>query len=170
MASYTIRDVRPGDEEQLGTAHVAIWKATYAGMMNSAKLDAIRPCDRIERWERIIARRDEESSRGVRTRCAVDSSDARIVGFATGGPPRDPDAPASTELWSLNVVPEHHGTGIATDLMTDVIGGTDEPAYLWLAAGNERAIAFYRKHRFELDGTTVLDPEWDCLNARMVRT
>lgn len=168
MAGYTIRDIRPGDEEQLGAAHVAIWKATYAGMMNRAKLDAIRPRDRIERWEQIIARRDEQSSRGVRTRCAVDTSSSRIVGFATGGPPRDDDPPAPTELWSLNVVPEHHGTGVATELM-DTAVDREASTYLWVAAANDRAVAFYRKHRFELDGTEKFDPIWECREARMVR-
>ncbi|WP_415973362.1 GNAT family N-acetyltransferase [Rhodococcus sp. 077-4] len=168
MGSYSIRDIGPADETQLGTAHVAIWKATYAGMMNSAKLDAIRPRDRIERWEHIIAGRDEASSRGVRTRCAVDTDCSSIVGFATGGPPRDENPPASTELWSLNVLPEHHGTGVATALMVEVIG-QQTPAYLWVAAANDRAVAFYRKHRFELDGTTKFDPLWECLEARMVR-
>lgn len=169
MGSYSIRDVRPGDEEQLGTAHVAIWKATYAGMMNDAKLDAMRPEHRIERWEQIIAGLDDASARGIRTRCAVDVATSRIVGFATGGPPRDESSPATTELWSLNVLPTHHGTGVATELLVDAIGGRSGSAYLWVAAGNDRAIAFYRKHRFGLDGTTRFDPDWDCLEARMVR-
>ena len=86
MRSYSIRDIRPGDEQQIGTAHVAIWKATYAGMINGAKLDAMRPAHRIERWEQIIAHRDESSARGVRTRCAIDVADSGVVGFATGGP------------------------------------------------------------------------------------
>ena len=169
MVSYSIRDVRPGDEEQLGTAHVAIWKATYSGMMNDAKLDAMTAEHRIERWARIIAGLDEASSRGVRTRCAIDVDSSRIVGFATGGPPRDDNPPGETELWSLNVLPAHHGTGVAGELLFDVIGHGAGSAYLWIAAGNDRAIAFYRKHRFELDGTTVYDPEWECREARMVR-
>ncbi|CCQ15270.1 GCN5-related N-acetyltransferase [Rhodococcus sp. AW25M09] len=169
MSSYAIRDIRPGDEEQLGRAHVAVWKATYAGMMNSAKLDAVQPQDRIERWERIIAGLDEASSRGVRARCAIDIASSRIAGFATSGPPRDDNPPAATELWSFNVLPQHHGTGVATELLDDVIGRRDGSVYLWVAAGNDRAITFYRKHRFELDGTTVFDAEWECLDARMVR-
>ncbi|MFI8566721.1 GNAT family N-acetyltransferase [Rhodococcus sp. NPDC078407] len=184
MSNYSIRDVRPGDAEQLGAAHVAIWKSTYAGMIDGAKLDGLRPAHRIGRWEQIIAGIDDASARGVRTRCAVyvpdspiadspvaDShmADSHIVGFATGGSPRDEDPPARTELWSLNVLPEHHGTGVANDLMVDVIGHRDASAYLWVAAANDRAIAFYRKHRFELDGTEKFDSEWECLEARMVR-
>ncbi|MDI9896598.1 GNAT family N-acetyltransferase [Rhodococcus sp. IEGM 1381] len=169
MGSYSIRDVRPGDEEPLGTAHVAIWKSTYTGMMNSAKLDAMRPEHRIERWEQIIADLDDASARGIRTRCAVDVASCSIVGFATGGPPRDENPPAETELWSLNVLPTHHGTGVAGKLLVDVIGHRAGSAYLWVAAGNDRARAFYRKHRFEVDGSTRFDPDWDCLEARMVR-
>ena len=169
MRSYSIRDIRPGDEQQIGTAHVAIWKATYAGMINGAKLDAMRPAHRIERWQQIIAHRDESSARGVRTRCAVDVGDSRIVGFATGGPPRDENPPAHRELWSLNVLPEHHGTGIALALMNDALGEDTPAAYLWVAAANERAIAFYRKNGFELDGEPRFDPTWECHEARMVR-
>ena len=169
MSSYSIRDVQPGDEKQLGTAHVAIWKSTYAGMMNSAKLDAMRPAHRIARWEQIIAGLDDAAASGIRTRCAVDVASSRIIGFATGGPPRDENPPAETELWSLNVLPEHHGTGIATELMVDVLGRHVCSVYLWVASGNDRASAFYRKHRFELDGTTRFDPDWECLEARMVR-
>ncbi|MDI9931754.1 GNAT family N-acetyltransferase [Rhodococcus sp. IEGM 1354] len=169
MSSYSIRDVRPGDEHRIGTAHVAIWKATYAGMMNDAKLDAMRPEHRIERWEQIIAHRDESSARGVRTRCAIDVADSGVVGFATGGPPRDENPPAPRELWSLNVLPEHHGTGIALALMNDVLGEDTPAAYLWVAAANERAVAFYRKNGFELDGEVRFDPTWECHEARMVR-
>jgi hypothetical protein len=42
-------------------------------------------------------------------------------------------------------------------------------AYLWVAGGNARAIAFYRKHRFDLDTATRYDPDWDCHQSRMVR-
>jgi ribosomal protein S18 acetylase RimI-like enzyme len=166
--TYRIRGVTAGDAHQLGTAHVAIWKATYAGLVDQAKLDALHARDRIARWTKIIADIDQQAARGITTRCAVDVSSDRIVGFATGGSPRDSDPPATTELWSLNVLPRHHGRGVSADLMAAVIGQRD--AYLWVATGNARAIAFYRKHRFELDGATRADVEWDCHESRMVRT
>ncbi|QII02368.1 hypothetical protein BH92_23120 [Rhodococcoides fascians A21d2] len=53
--------------------------------------------------------------------------------------------------------------------MVDAIGHRNRSAYLWDAAANDRAMAFYRKHRFEVDGTTRFDPDWDCLEARMIR-
>ena len=43
----------------------------------------------------------------------------------------------------------------------------ERAAYLWVLDGNERAIGFYRRHRFELDGATEVHPEG--LHRRMVR-
>ena len=167
MKDYKIREVSGDDAHQLGTAHVAIWKATYPGLVDQDKLDALHPRDRIAQWANIIASIDQQVTRGIATRCAVEVSSGLIVGFATGGTPRDSNPPAATELWSLNVLPHHHGRGVSGNLMAAVIG--QRSAYLWVAAGNTRAITFYRKHRFGLDTATRYDPDWDCHESRMVR-
>lgn len=135
--------------------------------MDRAKLDALTVAARTERWERILGGLERQEAAGVHTRCAVHTVSARIVGFATGGTPRDDDAPSTTQLWSLNVLPDHHGTGVAAALMDAVIGAGG--AYLWLATGNDRALAFYRKHGFELDRAVQVDEEWSCHESRMVR-
>lgn len=167
MNRYVIRKVAPEDAQQLGHAHVEIWKATYPGLVNQERLDALQTTERVARWAKIIAGIDEQEALGTLTRCAVDPVRGRIVGFSTGGTPRDDNAPATTELWSLNVVPQHHGRGVSADLMAAVIG--QRGAYLWVATGNARAIAFYRRHSFELDGTERYDAEWACHESRMVR-
>lgn len=166
--TYTLRTVGPDDAHQLGTAHVAIWKATYPGIVNQAKLDALTPRDRIARWVRIIEAIGDQEARGIHTRCAVDDSSGHIIGFATGGTPRDDDAPRPTELWSLNVIPDHHGSGIAARLMNEVTGHRIGAMFLWVATRNARAIAFYRKHGLELDGGTRFDPDWECHESRMI--
>ncbi|SDQ76556.1 Ribosomal protein S18 acetylase RimI [Tsukamurella pulmonis] len=164
---YVIRPLRSDDAAALASVHVRVWKATYPGMVDRAKLDALTAAGGVERWERIIAGLDGQERDGVRTRCAVDATTSQIVGFATGGTARDDGAPSDTQLWSLNVLPEHHGTGVAAALMDAVIGTGG--AYLWLATGNGRALAFYRKHGFELDGAVQVDEEWSCHESRMVR-
>lgn len=164
---YLIRQPEDGDARALADVHVRVWKATYSGLVDRAKLDALTVAAGEERWQRIIGGLDRQESEGVRTRCAVHTATGRIIGFATGGPARDVGAPSTTQLWSLNVVPGHHGTGVAGDLLDAVIG--ERGAYLWLATGNTRALAFYRKHRFELDGAVQLDEEWSCHESRMVR-
>ena len=49
--------------------------------------------------------------------------------------------------------------------------GDEVPAYLWVIEGNERAVAFYRRHGFELDGVVHdIEPGWPGgRQARMVR-
>ncbi len=66
----------------------------------------------------------------------ADSEEGRIVGFISVGPATDDDAPTHRQLQALNVVAEHHGTGLAQRLITDVLG--DGPAYL-LSGRGERA-------------------------------
>lgn len=166
-SAYVIRRPVRGDAAELADVHVRVWKATYPGLVDRDKLDALTAADRTHRWERILADLDGQERGGVRTRCALDAATSRIVGFATGGTARDDSAPSDTQLWSLNVLPEHHGTGVAAALMEAVIGTGG--AYLWLATGNGRALAFYRKHGFELDGAVQVDEEWSCHESRMVR-
>lgn len=169
MTDFVLRPIVDADAEEVGTAHVRIWQQTYAGMMDQAKLDALQPEQRITSWrEQIIpGQAAREAASETLTRCAVDPKTGRIAGFGTAGQPRDDDAPRTTELWSLNVLPEFHGSGAAARLLDVLIG--DRPAYLWVATQNARAIAFYRKHGFELDGQTQYDDAWSCHESRMVR-
>lgn len=71
------------------------------------------------------------------------------------------------ELMALNVLAAHHGTGVAQQLMAATVG--DRPAYLWVLRGNNRAITFYCKVGFELDGVSKDDVHLDCTDLRMVR-
>lgn len=48
------------------------------------------------------------------------------------------------------VLAEHHGTGAASQLITDLLGA--ESASLWVFEGNPRARRFYEKHGFTADG------------------
>jgi ribosomal protein S18 acetylase RimI-like enzyme len=43
----------------------------------------------------------------------------------------------------------------------------DRAAYLWVVEGNQRALGFYERQGFRVDGTTKEEPEG--LHLRMVR-
>ena len=58
-----------------------------------------------------------------------------------------------------------YGTGIGHALCAAALGS--DPAYLWVLDGNERALRFYERQGFGLDGTTK--PEDVGLDRRMVR-
>jgi len=72
------------------------------------------------------------------------------VALAVASASDDREAPTPLELVQLYLLDVAKGSGLADALLGTAIG--DAPAFLWTLSGNERAIAFYRRHGFELDG------------------
>lgn len=166
--------LRASDAAVLGPEHNRVWRAAYRGLMADGVLDGLDDERATCRW---LARAREHERTGVSADGATTwvarerALGGRPVGWMSVGPARDEDAPHACELWALNVIPECWGAGVAAALL-----GAHLPAgatYLWVLDGNERAIGFYRKHGFELDGATkpLLDGanEKAGLELRMVR-
>ncbi|KUI11814.1 acetyltransferase [Mycobacterium sp. GA-1285] len=94
----------------------------------------------------------------------VARADASITGYAMliRGVPDDPDVEhavdlrPAVEVSKLYVLPDHHGTGVATALMTAAVrvGGDMGAAVVWLGVNqqNRRAQRFYAKHGFAVTG------------------
>jgi ribosomal protein S18 acetylase RimI-like enzyme len=93
--------------------------------------------------------------------------DGAIVGFASAGPSRDEDAPTEWELYAVNVLAAHHGTGVADRLVTAVVA--KRPATLWVVADNGRARAFYRRYGFGVEGATKIHEGTGAPEIRMIR-
>lgn len=165
---YVLRPPRADDAAALGALHCRVWQDTYSDLMDPAALARL-DADRFARnWSRIIAEMDSDGrnhDEGTTTRVAI--ADDELVAFVTVGPARDDDAPSPAQLWAINIVAEHQGTGLADRMMSEVLG--PGPAYLWDANGNDRAINFYRRHGFQLDGA-ISDEQHDGIReVRMVR-
>jgi len=86
-----------------------------------------------------------------RVAAAIDETGS-IIGLATAGATRDPDAPTAWELYSINVLAEEQGSGVADDLMRATVGDSDTT--VWVLAENARAQAFYGRHGFRIEGAT----------------
>jgi ribosomal protein S18 acetylase RimI-like enzyme len=118
----------------------------------------------------------EPSARQVRLRFELDEPDGivvvatgldgEMVGFASAGPTRDEDAPTEWELYAINVVASHHGTGVADDLVAAVIG--ERPTTLWVAKDNGRARAFYDRHGFSVEGGAKAHESTGTAEIRMI--
>jgi len=106
---------------------------------------------------------DEPESRVA---AAIDE-DGTIIGLATAGVTRDDDAATAWELYSINVVAQQQGGGVADDLIRVTAGDSD--AMVWVLAENARAQSFYRRHGFRMDGATMLDEVTGATELRMAR-
>ena len=133
---------RPADAAEIGRVHVQVWREAYAGLMPADYLAALDPQASATRWTEILA----QPADGVRRLVGVAPA-GEVVAIAAAGPSRDDDAPTPWELWAINVLAAHHGTGIADLLMEQLVGV--EPASLWVLRGNERAMRFYARHGFQ---------------------
>ncbi len=85
--------------------------------------------------------------------------DDRIVGYAMliRGDPDDPDDPDAAELSKLYLLPDYHGSGVATALMDTTLATAAEWGMrcVWLGVNqeNQRAQRFYLKSGFKINGT-----------------
>lgn len=146
-----IRRARPEDARGLAEVHIRTWRIAYAHLLPAETLARLSVPARARRWERIL--------RQNRNPTWVAMDGARVLGFASSGPARDPEPPAERELYALYLDPDRHGSGVADGLIREAIG--DRAAYLWVLAGNARAIRFYEKHRFALDGVERVEDAAD---------
>lgn len=166
-ADYLVRVPRPEDVEPFAQLHVRIWQETYRGLMDDEALDAVTVEAMRPRWYAIARAYALGTVVGDGRAVRVAVREDEPVGFAMVGPARDDDAPAARQVWSLNVAPEHQGSGIAQRLLDEVLGAG--PAYLWVARGNGRAVRFYERNGFVLDGTDADDHHDGVVELRMVR-
>lgn len=156
-----IRPATSEDADALTDLHLDVWDEAYAGLIPAQLLTARRSSrsDRVERWHTIIA--------SLASTELVAEDDQGLQGFTSVGPGRDAPEPGlpTREVRALYVRASHYGRGVGHALLEAGLGSA--AAYLWVLEGNARAIGFYERHGFRLDGhvkTASVGREW-----RMVR-
>ena len=159
---YAVRPPVPQDAPGLAHAHWLAWREAYRGVMPDDYLDA-RSEERLARDWQVRLEMDEPD--GI---VAVGvAPTGEVLGFASGGPSRDDDAPVAWELYAVNVVRPAYGSGLGRDLVAAVVG--DRPNHLWLLVDNPRARAFYEREGYVADGAEKVHEGSGCLEMRMVR-
>ncbi|NHN56315.1 GNAT family N-acetyltransferase [Calidifontibacter sp. DB0510] len=164
---FEISPLRPSDAEVIGPAHNRIWREAYAGLLPPAVLASRDDAAATRRWRERGEQVQEHGRSAEGAVNLVARFDGQPVGWISVGPGRDDDPPTPTELWALYVLPEHWGAGVAGRLVT--AGLPPGPAHLWVLDGNERAIAFYRKVGFDIDGATKELGTTGAIERRMTR-
>ncbi|MCT1545368.1 MULTISPECIES: GNAT family N-acetyltransferase [Kocuria] len=160
--SFTLRVPSPEDAPRIAEVHVQSWRETYTGLVPEHFFgDAARQARR-KMWSRMLA------DPAVRDRLRVAEVGGTIVGFAGAGRPEEEDPARELALRMLYVLRDHHGSGAGQALLDAVLG--EEPAQLWVAEANPRAIRFYERNGFRADGASLTEPTLEDLREiRMVR-
>ncbi len=144
----------------LAECHIACWREAYRGLVPDHILDAFEVDRRAEQWERVRVRNPGSAY--------VALVDDEVIGFSCATASRDESPVTPTELNALYVRAAWYGTGVAHDLIRAAVA-PDIPCSLWVFEKNPRAQAFYRKHGFELDGTSRIEAFTPAIEVRMVR-
>lgn len=151
---WRVREAGADDAAALALVGGATFLETFAGILAGDAI--VAHCGRqhtAEAYRALLAK-------GARAWLAeLDPSNAPI-GFALLTAPDLPGAqPGDIELKRIYALSRFHGGGMGRALMTAVLAATAgfERLLLGVYAGNDRAIAFYRKHGFEPIGERRFD-------------
>lgn len=125
-----------------GYVHYQAWKEAYA--------DLIAPEHLVSRsLERCIGNAHQYPQN---TLVAKDGD--RVIGFVCYGVYRDDSLQNAGEIYALYVLQAYHGRRVGYGLMNAAmaqLAGYKQVA-LWVLKGNARALRFYERYGFRLDG------------------
>lgn len=140
-----IRKASPYDAKAIAQVHIRSWQAAYRDLM---------PADYLGSLDATLARR-ESSWTGLiasgESHVWVAELDNQIVGWISVGASRDEDTAAENvgEVTAIYVLAGYWQTGVGLALWQAGVQYLAAQQYqrltLWVLAGNERAIRFYRR-------------------------
>jgi GNAT superfamily N-acetyltransferase len=137
MASIRLAGVR--DAGAIAHVHVQSWLTTYAGLLPAEYLASLNETERVPLWQDWLARDIS---------VFVAETDGQIVGFAGGGPIREPFETYDAELYAIYLLKEVQGRGIGRDLLQAVTQTLFQQSYksmlVWVLEQNS-AVRFYKR-------------------------
>ncbi len=138
---FLIRHAEVGDAAGIGSVHAESWRTTYRGIVPDAYLDAIDVDEWSERQRRYMAEAPDDAV------SLVAEVEGQVVGWAVGGPNREPELDHAGELYAVYLLPEHQRKGIGLKLTMAIARwlmdtGVESMA-VWVLADNHTARRFY---------------------------
>ncbi|MDX8443421.1 GNAT family N-acetyltransferase [Mesorhizobium australafricanum] len=137
-----IRAMTPDDLADVSRLLGQSWRRTYAPIMGDETV--ARLTDEKHAPDKLAAELDDEDKMSF----VAERADGSIAGYAMAAM----DTKGDVMLDRLHIEPQAFGSGLAVDLLHAVLAahaGIPSIA-LEVIEGNDRAIAFYRKHGFEV--------------------
>lgn len=148
-----IRDAVIGDARAIAQVHVRSWQAAYRGLLPADVLDGLSIDERARTWTTWLAAVEPPAA-------VLVVQDERILGFAAVGARRG-GAADEGELRAIYLAPDAWDRGAGRLLHAAAVARLQEAEFatatLWVLEGNERAIRFYRRAGWRLDGTFRMD-------------
>ncbi|MFB2556735.1 GNAT family N-acetyltransferase [Herbiconiux liangxiaofengii] len=143
-----IRAATEGDAEQLAAFSLVVWDEAYRGILDP---DALR-----RRHDEAASVREGRWAARIADEDVLVAFDAQgLAGFARSTRPAFAGVP---KLLGLYTRQRSWGSGLGSRLLARSLPARS--AQLWLFDGNVRALRFYERHGFALDGRRRADPPY----------
>lgn len=137
MNAIRLAEVR--DAAAISHVHVQSWLTTYKGLVPEEYLASLNEAERVPLWQEWLTRDIS---------VFVAEIEGRIVGFAGGGPIREPFDSYDAELYTIYLLEEAQGRGIGRDLLSAVAKALVRKDYVsmlvWVLEQNP-AVCFYER-------------------------
>jgi ribosomal protein S18 acetylase RimI-like enzyme len=150
----TVRLAAAADADAIGRIQVESWRAAYTGLLPDEAVDRFDVASRQQLWREGLARTPRPGSATF-----VVEETGEVIGFASVGASREPDAEREGELYAIYLHPTCWGRAIGKALLQraeeSLRGSGYRTAILYVLEGNERAERFYGSAGWEQDGSKV---------------
>lgn len=148
---FSIRPAVVADAPAIAHVHVESWRTTYAGILPDSYLAGLDETLRARLWQEWLL---------GSTVIFVAELKGRVVGFAHGGPNREPAGSCDAELYAIYLLKEAQQSGIGTALLQTVaatlINRNFKSMAVWVLEQN-RSRCFYEKTGASLRTSKVIE-------------
>ena len=152
-----IRLATINDVDEITNVHIASWQSAYKRLISDEVLSNPDREARKKMWSTAIQQYPQET--------IVATEGNQIIGFSNFGNCRDNKGDENTaEIRAIYLLEPYWRKGVGSVVLERSIKTISASGYtalvLWILKTNSRAISFYKKHGFKIDGHEKTETHW----------
>lgn len=124
-----------GDAKAIAHVHVETWRSAYAGLLPNEALIGMTTARKSRIWRHVLG-----GQGGGEAVLVADHPTDGVIGFGSCGAARHRVSGCAGEVYTLYVLPDHHGKqigrGLLVSLLDELVGDGLGSAMVWVLAGN----------------------------------